>query len=755
MSDDADSRQLLNQLPLGSLVGDFRITGVLGEGGFGVVYIAHDETLDRKVAVKEYLPSNIAGRTGSHSVVVRSQANAAAFEAGLKNFMREARMLARFSHPAIVEVYRVWEQNGTAYMAMRYIAGKTLRQCVHDGMQFDEAGIRQVLLPVFDALSLLHQQNVIHRDVSPDNIMLREDGSPVLLDLGSARLVVGGMTQALTTVLKPGYAPIEQYVDDGTMTQGPWTDVYGLGATLYYLLTGTPPPQSIARMINDPLQSIAEKSHVSVPPEVFDATLKALAVRAENRFQSIEDFRAALGWEYPQSRQLQTIHIGSTSSRTPGISTGQALPTRTTPAAPPRTAPSPPPAIIDPGLDEDKTLIVTPLRTQNPAQPARPVTAPATAAIPTARSFSATEEEMPATEILPPESPAPTPARPSAATAAKTATRLADTALHRPAHPPSSSKAPIAIGLGALLLIGGPIAWWLSTSSKTPAPAPTPTSSASAPAPAEPAPPAPSTKPTTAAPSTAPSSPPLAATSKPEPTPSKPPSPSDTASKPAADPTAAKKAEDEARVKREQEARLKREQEAAAKAAAEQRAREQAEAKAREEARQRQEAEQRAAAERAAAQKAEEERQHAAARKSTEGGLTVDIAAAQRAQQQSSPPTPAPVPAPAAPAPAPSARKSVNELSSEGINAFRRGDLVTARRAWNEIVSHPEATARSKATAYNNLAISYCQAGDLATCERHYVSMLRADPNYGAEVNERDTPPFSRAFERARRVVGY
>lgn len=148
---------------------------------------------------------------------------------------------------------------------------------------------------MFDALAHLHRHNVIHRDVSPDNIMVRADGSPVLLDLGSARLVVGGMTQALTTVLKPGYAPIEQYVDDGTMTQGPWTDVYGLGATLYYLLVGSAPPQSIARMISDPLKSIEEKSRIVVPPQVYAATLKALAVRAEQRFQSIEAFRDALG----------------------------------------------------------------------------------------------------------------------------------------------------------------------------------------------------------------------------------------------------------------------------------------------------------------------------------------------------------------------------------------------------------------------------------------------------------------------------
>jgi non-specific serine/threonine protein kinase len=756
MANDGNEHQLLNQLPVGAVVGDFRITGVLGEGGFGVVYAAQDETLDRAVAIKEYLPSNIAGRTGSQSVIVRSPANAAAFEAGLRNFMREARMLARFSHPAMVEVYRVWEQNGTAYMAMRYIAGKTLREIAQAGAAFDEAAIRQVLLPVFDALSLLHQQNVIHRDVSPDNIMLREDGSPVLLDLGSARLVVGGMTQALTTVLKPGYAPIEQYVDDGTMTQGPWTDVYGLGATLYYLLVGSAPPQSIARMITDPLKSIEEKSRVVVPPQVYAATLKALSVRAENRFQTVDEFREALGWEQPHSRTVSTIHIAApTPGRPANIPiTGQALPPPTTPAAPPRTAPAtaprtapsaPPAAPLPVDEDDNQTVVVPSIR----ATPPRVTTAPATRIAAGAPVGAATDEDLLATDILPPDPPAPavpSPASPAASPAASpTATaptpprRLGDVAGHIPVTPPpTGSKAPILLGALALLLLGGGAWWWLSRPS-TPPPTPTPaaTSSDARPVPA----PAPEAAPT--APVAAP--PAVASTKASAPVPAPPPP------APAPSPTAPKADEDararaEAQAKREAEAKAKKEREDAARALAEQRAREQAEARAREEARLKQEAEQRAAA-----QRAEEERQRAAKKAAETGGLTVDVAAAQRANATAANPAPAPPPAPA---PAPGAgRKSVNELSSEGAAAFRRGDLAAARAAWNEIVQHPEATARSKAIAYNNLAITWCQTGDLAACERNYTAMLRADPRYGAEVSERETPPFNRAYERAQRAV--
>ena len=296
---DTPSQQNLNQLAMGTTLGDFKITGVVGEGGFGIVYLAYEAALDRTVAIKEYLPSSIAGRTGNQSVMVRSQLNNNAFASGLKNFLREAQLLARFSHPAMVEVHRVWEQNSTAYMAMRFYPGKTLRELRQSATEFDELSIRRILEPVFDALTLLHAQNVIHRDVSPDNILMRGNGAPVLLDLGAARMVIGGMTQALTTVLKPGYAPIEQYVDDGTMHQGPWTDVYGLGAVLYFLLIGSPPPQAVARMITDPLKDIAGKSTIKVAPMFTDAVVKALAVRPENRFQSVDELRDALGWTEP------------------------------------------------------------------------------------------------------------------------------------------------------------------------------------------------------------------------------------------------------------------------------------------------------------------------------------------------------------------------------------------------------------------------------------------------------------------------
>lgn len=286
-------------LPTGTRLGDFVTTGVIGAGGFGTVYLAREESLDRIVAIKEYLPSAIAARGATQAVLPRSQSQRDGFVAGLHSFMREARLQAQFSHPALLEVYRVWEQNGTAYMAMRYYPGTSLREMrklPEAAAGYDEAQIQAYLLPVCDAVRELHQQNILHRDVSPDNILIMPNGAPVLLDFGAARSVVAGATQSLTTVLKPGYAPIEQYADDGSLEQGPWTDVYGLGAVMYFLAMGTPPPQAVNRMVFDSLKSFDETTRGRYSETFVAAVKQALAVRPENRLRSVDALCDALGW---------------------------------------------------------------------------------------------------------------------------------------------------------------------------------------------------------------------------------------------------------------------------------------------------------------------------------------------------------------------------------------------------------------------------------------------------------------------------
>lgn len=305
------SSQLLathaNCLPVGTRVADFEIIGLIGEGGFGIVYLAKDTSLDRVVALKEFMPAAFAGRIDGIRVAVRAANHKATFDAGLKSFINEAKMLAKFAHPALVEVFRFWEGNGTAYMAMRLYKGETLRQVLAKGTEdFTEERIAQVMGPIFDALEMLHREQVFHRDIAPDNIMLA-DGRSVLLDFGSARKIIGDATQALTTVLKPGYAPVEQYSDDGTMKQGAWTDVYALGGVLYHLATGKPPLQAVSRMLSDPMQTINQVTGDKFSIGFSQAVSKAMAVHIDNRFQTVTAFREALGWNVGLQPRVVTL----------------------------------------------------------------------------------------------------------------------------------------------------------------------------------------------------------------------------------------------------------------------------------------------------------------------------------------------------------------------------------------------------------------------------------------------------------------
>jgi non-specific serine/threonine protein kinase len=293
-------------LAVGARLRQYEVTGVIGRGGFGTVYTARRTTDGTICAIKEYLPVAIAGR--SHGLIApRSIQFADALAVGVESFLREAELLAELAHPALVNVYDAWEENGTGYLAMAYYPGKTLRaKQVSTSEPIPEATIRQWMLPIFDAILELHAHKIIHRDISPDNILVSESGNAVLLDLGSARQVIGGMTQALTTVLKPGFAPIEQYVDDGSMSQGRWTDVYGLAGTMYFLATGKQPLAATSRLVHDKQPSVAAST---VPGQVSDAFCsaidKGLSVRAIDRYKSVGEFRAALGWgsDHPIVRQ--------------------------------------------------------------------------------------------------------------------------------------------------------------------------------------------------------------------------------------------------------------------------------------------------------------------------------------------------------------------------------------------------------------------------------------------------------------------
>lgn len=286
-----------NALPIGTRLSEFEIVGLVGEGGFGIVYLADDHSLQRRVAIKEYMPSSLAMRGEDASVVVRSERHADTFQIGRNSFVNEARLLAKFDHPALLKVYRFWEANGTAYMAMPYYAGKTLRDMLREqpGTSPDEQWLRQMLGPVMDALELMHAEQCYHRDIAPDNIMLLADGRPVLLDFGAARRVISDMTQALTVILKPGYAPIEQYAEMPGVKQGPWTDIYALAAVVYFAIAGRTPPPAVGRMMQDNYEPLAELAAGRYSDSFLTVIDQCLRVKGEERPQSIAEMRERLG----------------------------------------------------------------------------------------------------------------------------------------------------------------------------------------------------------------------------------------------------------------------------------------------------------------------------------------------------------------------------------------------------------------------------------------------------------------------------
>ncbi len=284
---------------MGARIAEFEIRGVLGSGGFGIVYLAWDQALEREVALKEYMPGTLAGRGGDLSVSVRSQSMADTFALGLRSFVNEARMLARFDHPSLVKVYRFWEDNGTAYMVMPYYKGRTLRK-VRAGMVLPpgEGACRKVLDALLSALEVLHKEGVFHRDIAPDNILIAEDGAggvPVLLDFGAARRVIeGGNQKALTSIMKPHFAPLEQYADQSAMRQGPWTDLYALGGTVYFLLSGSEPVPAASRALHDDQPRLGELGLEECSPHFLATIDWMMAIRPPERPQSVQMLRDVL-----------------------------------------------------------------------------------------------------------------------------------------------------------------------------------------------------------------------------------------------------------------------------------------------------------------------------------------------------------------------------------------------------------------------------------------------------------------------------
>jgi serine/threonine protein kinase len=346
-------------LPTGAALGEFQIVRVLGEGGFGIVYLAFDQTLHRHVAIKEYFPATYAVRRDAQTITALSPNHADTYRAGMASFIEEARLLARFEHPALLKVLRYWEGNGTAYMVMPHYQGRTLRELLKMPDEFStEIELRGLMSPLLDAVAVMHDEQCFHRDISPENIIIRPNGAPVLLDFGAARRILGDSTAALTVVLKQNYAPIEQYSDDGALAQGPWTDIYALAAVMYTAIMRKPPPSAVARVYQDPVKPLAKLAPAGFSQQFLRGIDAGMAVKPEDRPRTIAAFREALGLDRPAQAPALAASALAPEPPKPAPEAPKPAPAPR-PAAVATPAPKPPPKDPDPTVDRAR-IIVTP-----------------------------------------------------------------------------------------------------------------------------------------------------------------------------------------------------------------------------------------------------------------------------------------------------------------------------------------------------------------------------------------------------------
>src|SRR5207302_2875683 len=288
---DAKREELRGTLPAGTRLRNYELISVLGQGGFGITYYARDTTLGREVAVKEYLPTTLALREDT-MVVPRSTQLAEDFIWGRDRFLEEARILATLEGaPAVVRVYDFLEANGTAYMVMGLARGDTLDERLKRDGQLSPANAERLLERLLDGLEAVHKTGFLHRDVKPANIILDANNNPTLIDFGASRASMADRTAAMTAIFTPRYAAAEQLTSD---KQGPWTDIYGLSATLYHAITGKAPPSSFERILKDEFQPLVELQPEGYSPDLLAAIDAGLGKGAADRPQSIAEWRHML-----------------------------------------------------------------------------------------------------------------------------------------------------------------------------------------------------------------------------------------------------------------------------------------------------------------------------------------------------------------------------------------------------------------------------------------------------------------------------
>ncbi|HEY7610130.1 MAG TPA: protein kinase [Alphaproteobacteria bacterium] len=311
------TEEMRHALPKGYEIEGYRMEKVLGAGGFGITYLAHEISINRKVAIKEYLPNGIAAR-GRDDVSVHplSSSDRENFQWGLERFRKEAQTLVTFHHSNIVTVYRYFEANGTAFLVMAYEDGESLAKILERAGTLTEEEINDILVPLLSGLEHVHKAGFLHRDIKPGNIYIRRDGSPVLLDFGAARQALGGRSQSLTSIVSAGYAPFEQYTTRGN--QGPWTDIYAFGGVLYRATTGDRPPDSPDRIRDDPYVPAVKAAAGKYSETLLAAIDAALEVDEAHRPQNVAEWRALFAGQPLAPRPEATPRGGDSATLRPG-----------------------------------------------------------------------------------------------------------------------------------------------------------------------------------------------------------------------------------------------------------------------------------------------------------------------------------------------------------------------------------------------------------------------------------------------------
>lgn len=311
--DPAESARDPTLLAPGTVLLEKYIIGkVLGKGGFGVTYLTYDKAAENKVVVKEYFPYGIARRSADNTTVTFSSAdNADVFEVGAEKFYNEAKLISKFNdYPNIVNIYEFFYENGTVYYSMEYLSGQTLKEYIRDHGTIGAPQALYIARRIADALEVAHGGSVLHRDISPDNIIICDNGNVKLIDFGSARQVIDERSQSFSVIVKPGFAPLEQYQKNGN--QGPWTDIFSLGTTLYFALTGDIPEDPISRFDED---DTFKSNLFDIDPELWDIISKAVKLKIKDRYASAAELNEALKKVSFKSQQLTTYPNGTAARK--------------------------------------------------------------------------------------------------------------------------------------------------------------------------------------------------------------------------------------------------------------------------------------------------------------------------------------------------------------------------------------------------------------------------------------------------------